>query len=63
MGGRHGFPGVLGPFSPLPCPLWSGILEPRCPWWLIMKVHVWLEGVWQSRLVAAQGGRCPNVFF
>ena len=34
-----------------------GILEPPCPWLLIMKVHVWLEGVWQSRLAAAQGGR------
>ena len=40
-----------------------GILEPPCPWLLIMKGHVWLEGVWQSRLAAAQGGRCPNVFF
>lgn len=40
-----------------------GILEPPCPWLLIMKVHVWLDGVWQSRLAAAQGGRCPNVFF
>lgn len=28
MGGRHGSPGVLGPFSPLPCPLWSGAWNP-----------------------------------
>ena len=24
-----------------------GILDPPCPWLLIMKVHVWLDGVWQ----------------
>lgn len=40
-----------------------GILEPPCPWLLTVKVHRWLEGVWQSRLAAAQGRRCPNVFF
>ena len=28
MGGRHGSPGVLGPFSPLPCPLWSATWNP-----------------------------------